>query len=83
MTLGEDIQQVLHATARSLAHQHGLVCDDGTSIICWECRKRLALMPSLHCPHASPTHGADSTSRIHSACNRSRNNLTVLTVSVQ
>lgn len=26
-----------------------LVCDDGT-VICWECRAREALIPSLHCP---------------------------------
>jgi hypothetical protein len=47
--LGRDTQTILVESARALAVQHNLVCTDG-SIICWACRKRAALMPSLHCP---------------------------------
>lgn len=31
------------------AIRNNLVCDNG-QVICWECRQRLALIPSLHCP---------------------------------
>ena len=37
------------ALARSLAVRHNLVCNDGC-IVCWECRRDRALLPSLHCP---------------------------------
>jgi len=35
--------------ARSLARRNNLVCDDGT-VVCWDCRRVEALLPSLHCP---------------------------------
>lgn len=35
--------------ARHYARKHNLVCEDGT-VVCWDCRKREALLPSLHCP---------------------------------
>lgn len=38
----------LVATARSLASKHGLERDG--VIVCWNCEKYPALMPSLHCP---------------------------------
>ncbi len=37
-----------HEVAMGLARRHNLVCDNG-EVVCWECRERLALMPSLHC----------------------------------
>jgi hypothetical protein len=47
--LGTDTQAAIEEVARSLALQHNLVCTD-SSILCWACRKRAALIPSLHCP---------------------------------
>lgn len=47
-TLGNNIGDALEL-ARSLARRHNLVCDDG-QIICWECKRTEALLPSLHCP---------------------------------
>lgn len=35
-------------TARALARAHNLVCDNG-QIVCWNCKRHEALMPSLHC----------------------------------
>jgi hypothetical protein len=35
-------------TAFALARKHNLVCVDGT-VVCWECRRHEALIPSLHC----------------------------------
>jgi hypothetical protein len=46
--LGEDIQARLLDTAYSLAKKNKLEAD-GT-IWCWNCSKRAALIPSLHCP---------------------------------
>lgn len=48
-TLAETIGEQLCEMARTLAVKHNLVCDNG-QIICWECREREALLPSLHCP---------------------------------
>jgi hypothetical protein len=45
---GELVSSAVESIARSLARKHNLVCDDG-SIICWECGKREALLPQLHC----------------------------------
>lgn len=44
------IRARLNALAQAIAIRNNLVEDDGT-IICWECRKKPALLPSLHCPH--------------------------------
>jgi hypothetical protein len=46
--LGTDTNAVLVSMALSLAKRHNLVCDDGT-IVCWNCRQAVALLPSLHC----------------------------------
>lgn len=46
--LDSGIAQFMNVTAAALAKKHNLICTDGT-IVCWECRKRVALMPSLHC----------------------------------
>lgn len=34
--------------ARDWARRHNLVCADGT-IVCWNCKRAEALLPSLHC----------------------------------
>lgn len=39
---------LIEETARAMARRHNLVCETG-EIVCWECRERLALLPSLHC----------------------------------
>lgn len=48
LELADAIATHVNATAAGLARKHNLVCDDGT-IVCWDCREREALMPSLHC----------------------------------
>jgi hypothetical protein len=47
-TLGKDTQALLVEAALAQAKKNNLVCEDG-SIICWDCKKRHALLPSLHC----------------------------------
>lgn len=39
---------VSEATAFGMARRHNLVAEDGT-VVCWECKTREALIPSLHC----------------------------------
>lgn len=46
----ETIRGQMNALARTIAQKNGLVQTDG-SIVCWECRAKPALLPSLHCPH--------------------------------
>lgn len=48
-SIGKDTQAMLIEAAIAQAKMHGLVRADGL-IDCWDCRKRLALLPSLHCP---------------------------------
>lgn len=48
--IGSDTNAVLVTMALALARRHNLICDDGVTIVCWNCRNQLALMPSLHCP---------------------------------
>jgi hypothetical protein len=48
-SIGKDTQALLVESALAQAKKNNLVCDDGT-IICWDCKKREALLPSLHCP---------------------------------
>lgn len=48
-TLAELANERLIEMAKTLAVKHNLVCENG-QIVCWECRDREALIPSLHCP---------------------------------
>lgn len=48
MTFANRLMADPDALARSLARRHNLVCNDG-SVVCWNCRRESALMPSLHC----------------------------------
>lgn len=48
MTLDQAMAHVIEGVAMGLAQKHNLICDDG-SVVCWECGKRHALLPSLHC----------------------------------
>ncbi len=47
-TAAELVQDRVLLTAYALAAHNKLVVDD--VIWCWNCSKRAALMPSLHCP---------------------------------
>lgn len=48
MSIGDRLMSDPEGLARSLAVRHNLVCDNGV-IVCWNCKRERALMPSLHC----------------------------------